>query len=71
MTDKVFEEVRRAVADCIPGDRILRIWSVAEKIAERFAAERISSDVVARYLLEAGVAAGIPIEMDRPSATAR
>jgi hypothetical protein len=65
MTQDIYDDIRRAVARCIPQNSMLRIGPLAASIAERHAS--VSARAVAEELLQAGVAAAVPIEIEMPS----
>jgi hypothetical protein len=65
--DSIVDEVREAVARCIPENRVLRIRPVSAAIAASHAEEGLSPAIIAEELLAAGLAAGVPIENETPS----
>ena len=66
MANNIDDDVRAAVARCIPGNSVLRIGPISTRIAEE-SDEAVSPGAVARELVLAGVAAGVPIEIEMPS----
>ena len=67
MEDTIDEKVREAVARCIPQNTVLRIRPVSTQIAAARPEDGVSPAMVAQELLAAGVAAGVPIEMEMPA----
>ena len=58
------EEVRREVARCVSENAILRIAPVASRITHVHGSTDYSAEMVASLLLEAGISAAVPIEID-------
>ncbi len=67
MAYMIHDDVREAVARCIPDNTVLRICRISTKIAAAHAQEGLSPRKVAHELLAAGVAAGVPIEIEMPA----
>ena len=67
MAETIDDAVRQAVARCIPENTVLRIRPVSTQIAAGHRHEGLSPGMVAEELLAAGVAAGVPIEIEMPS----
>jgi hypothetical protein len=66
MPTTVQDDVRRAVARCIPRGEILRTGEIATQIAAIHKGEGVSTKTIADLLLQAGIAAGVPIEIETP-----
>ena len=66
MSFTIHEEVRREVARCVSENVILRIGPVATRITAGQAANGFSVKMIAAMLLEAGISAAVPIEIETP-----
>lgn len=66
MSFSIHEEVRREVARCVSENVILRIAPVAARIIAGHLANGLSVNMIASMLLEAGISAAVPIEIDTP-----
>ena len=66
MSFTIHEEVRREVARCISENLILRIAPAAVRITAGHLANGFSVNMIASLLLEAGISAAVPIEMEMP-----
>lgn len=64
MPSSVYEDVRRAVARCIPDDRVLRVHEVAHRIAAAHAGGEALAKQVAEQLLAAAIAARVPVALN-------
>ena len=60
------EEVRREVARCVTENAILRIAPAATRITADHMGAGFSVNTVASMLLEAGISAAVPIEIEMP-----
>ncbi|HWT31718.1 MAG TPA: hypothetical protein VN240_11915 [Propylenella sp.] len=65
MANNIDDDVREAVARCIPDNSVLRIRPVSARIATS-SEVAVCPGAVARELMLAGVAAGVPIEIETP-----
>ena len=68
MSFTIHEEVRREVARCVSENAILRIAPVAARITAGHSADGFSIGMIATLLLEAGISAAVPIEIEVPDA---
>ena len=66
MPSTIHEEVRREVARCVSENLILRIAPAANRITAGRLANGFSVNMVASLLLEAGISAAVPIEIEMP-----
>ena len=64
MPSDVYEDVRRAVARCIPEDRVLRVHEVAHRIAAAHAGGEALVKRIAEQLLAAAIAARVPVALN-------
>ena len=71
MSFTIHEEVRREVARCISENLILRIAPAATRITAGHLANGFSVNMIASLLLEAGMSAAVPIEMEMPEPAGR
>jgi hypothetical protein len=62
----IHDEVRREVARCVTENIVLRIAPAAARIAADRPHSGLSAAKVASMLLEAGISAAVPIEIDTP-----
>ncbi len=60
------EEIRKSVANCIQNRSILRVGSVGQRLADVHRNQGISSELICEMLLQAGISAGVPVEIDSP-----
>ena len=66
MQNPLSDEIRKYVADCIQNGSILRVGNVGQRLADAHPDQGFSPDIVCEMLLEAGIAAGVPIELGSP-----
>jgi hypothetical protein len=71
MAFTIQEEVRREVARCVSEKAILRIAPVATRITADHMGAGISVNAIASMLLEAGISAAVPIEIETPDHAAK
>ncbi|MDQ3559684.1 MAG: hypothetical protein M3453_10985 [Pseudomonadota bacterium] len=60
------EEIREIVANCIENGGILRVGSVGQRLADVHQEQGFSPNLVCEMLLEAGIAAGVALEIASP-----
>jgi len=66
MANTIHEAVQREVARCVNENVILRIAPAANRIRARNLGGGYSANKVASMLLEAGIDAAVPIEIEMP-----
>jgi hypothetical protein len=71
MTRTIHDDIRQEVARCAAEKAILRIAPVATRIAADHVDSGVSVNEIASRLLEAGIAAAVPLEIEMPDASPR
>jgi hypothetical protein len=69
MTGTIHDDIRQEVARCVAEKAILRIAPAATRIAAGHIDSGVSVNEVASRLLEAGISAAVPLEIEMPDAS--
>jgi hypothetical protein len=68
MTSTIHDDIRHEVARCVAERAILRIAPAATRIAANHVDSGVSVNEVASRLLEVGISAAVPLEIEMPDA---
>ena len=64
MGDSLDEAIREIIAQAVRTDELLRVAEVSSQLARSYPNSGYSTDAIAEMIIQAGVSARIPLEID-------